>query len=94
MKNISEDELREEAKKRVEFKTHLASYLIINAAIWLLYFVTGSHTSPPWPVWATFGWGIGLAFHYIGVYQTGSLFSIEKEMDKLRAEQKRKEGES
>lgn len=84
MKELSEEELREEAKKRIAFKTHAATYVIINLVIWGVYYITGSRTSPPWPIWATFGWGIGLAFHYLSVYQMESVFSVEKEMEKLR----------
>jgi hypothetical protein len=88
MKEFSEQELREEAKKRVGFKSHLTSYIIVNLFIWIFYYITGSYTSPPWPVWATFGWGVGLVFHYFGVYHMGSIFSVEKEMDKMRNQKK------
>ncbi len=88
MKQFSEEELREEAKKRVEFKSHALTYVVINIGIWLLYLIINRPTSPPWPVWATVGWGIGLAFHYLGVYHMSSLFSVEKEMDKMRKDGK------
>ena len=89
MRKLTDEELRAEAKKRLEFKTHASTYVIINISIWILYYISGGRTSPPWPVWATFGWGIGLAFHYMGVYHISSIFSVEKEMEKLKAEKEK-----
>jgi hypothetical protein len=61
-----DDQLRAEAlerlRKRSEFWTHLAIYLMINAfivAIW--FFATGGGFF--WPMFPLFGWGIGLVFH-------------------------------
>ena len=84
---LTEEELREEAKKRIGFKAHLSAYIIVNIFLWGLWFVT-SPTAYKWPIWPTMGWAVGLAFHYVSVYHINSFFSVEKEMDKLRNEGK------
>lgn len=80
---LSEQELREEAKKRVGFKSHLLTYAIVVPFLWLIWYFT-SPGSYKWPIWPSLGWAVGLAFHYASVYHMDSVFSVEKEMDKLR----------
>lgn len=71
------------AKKRVAFKRHLGTYIIINTMFWLLWLFTDSHNHFPWPVWPMIGWGIGLAFNYMDAYVMKSDSAIQKEYDKL-----------
>ena len=86
MATLSDKQLHELARRRVEFRTHLIVYLIINAALWTIWYFTGSHY--PWPVWPMVGWGIGLLFHYLFEYRKSSLFSEEEEFEKLKKEMK------
>jgi hypothetical protein len=75
------------AKKRVEFKRHLATYIIINGMFWLLWYFTESQENDrefPWPVWPMLGWGVGLAFSYMKAYVYTRHNSIEKEYEKLK----------
>ena len=75
------------AKKRVDFKRHLATYLIINAMFWLLWYFTDKDTSQksfPWPIWPMFGWGIGLLFSYLNAYVFTKENAVQKEYNKLR----------
>ncbi|MEO8512050.1 MAG: 2TM domain-containing protein [Ignavibacteria bacterium] len=74
------------AKKRAEFKKHLLTYLVINVFLWCLWFFTASKHgdfSFPWPGFVTLGWGIGLAFNYIGAYSGFKDSQTEKEYNKL-----------
>ena len=74
------------AKKRASFKSHLVTYIVINAFLWTLWYLTGGrdyNRGLPWPVWPALGWGIGLAFHYFGAYVTDGRHAIEKEYQKL-----------
>ena len=74
------------AKKRYGFKWNLASYIIVNSFLWILYFMTlepGERDMLPWPIWPTFGWGIGLAFNYVSAYAIVKSRGIEKEYQKL-----------
>lgn len=76
------------ARRRVAFKNHLMTYLIINTFFWLLWYLTGSRSyhagGVPWPVWPALGWGIGLAFHYFGAYVNDGTNATEKEYEKLQ----------
>ena len=76
------------ARRRASFKRHLTTYLIMNAFFWLLWYTMGQRTygpnGIPWPVWPALGWGIGLAFHYVGAYVNDGSNAIEKEYNKLQ----------
>lgn len=74
------------ASRRASFKRHLASYIIVNSFLWVLWYFTAAKTygsGLPWPIWSTLGWGIGIAFHFAGAYINTGTNSVEKEYDKL-----------
>lgn len=76
------------AKRRASFKTHLATYVVVNGFLWAIWFFTGNdgeigRHNYPWPIWSTLGWGIGLLFHFIGAYISPKENSAEKEYEKL-----------
>jgi hypothetical protein len=80
------------ARKRVAFKYHAATYIMINIFFWILwYFTGGQHTDEgwPWPVWPMFGWGIGLFFHWLSAYVLPGENSVEKEYEKLKNQQRK-----
>jgi 2TM domain len=62
--NTSEQELREQAKKRVDIKmgflVHLAVFVAVNLGLFVLNGVTGGGRWHVFPLW---GWGLGLAIH-------------------------------
>lgn len=74
------------AKARVEFKQHLMSYLVINAALWAINYFSqsGSGSIYWWAVWPTLGWGVGLAFHFIFTYIVDEGTMVEREYNRLR----------
>lgn len=79
------------AQKRASFKSHLISYTLVNLFLWGIWWANGAHTygsGLPWPVWPTFGWGIGLLFHYLGAYVNNGFGSVEKEYEKLSQDKK------
>ncbi len=82
MQPTSDSQLHEVARKRVDFRKHLITYLIINGLLWGIWFVTGAKY--PWPVWPTAGWGIGLIFHYLFEYNPSRLLSEEEEFKKMK----------
>ena len=94
VRQMSEDEIYEEAKKRVEekkgFYSHLVAYVIVNIMLVLIWwFAAGGGF--PWFIFVIGGWGIGLIFHFLGVFVfegKSSRTAIEKEMEKIRREQK------
>ncbi len=84
-----ERELWKIAKKRVGFKRHLATYIVINAFFWFLWFFTDhndTHAGVPWPIFPMLGWGIGVMFSYLGAYVFTKHDSVEKEYEKLKGQ--------
>ncbi len=86
---IADDELRQEAVERLNerrgFLVHLGAYLIVNAALLVLWTLSGGGYY--WPVWTAFGWGIGVAFHAWGVlvgHTEPSETRIKREMRRMR----------
>ena len=78
------------ARRRASFKSHLITYIIVNAGLWLIWYFTGAKiydNHVPWPAWSTLGWGIGLASHYVSAYVSNGENAVEKEYDKLNQNQ-------
>jgi len=48
------------------FNIHLFVFLMAIPAIWCIWYLTGH--SYPWPIWSSLSWGIGVLFHYLGVF--------------------------
>lgn len=87
METEREKELWKIAKKRVSFKRHLATYIVINSFLWLLWYFTDSKEESagvPWPLFPMLGWGIGVMFSFLGAYVFAKQDSIEKEFEKLK----------
>jgi hypothetical protein len=80
-------ELWEIAKRRAGFKSHLATYLIMVPFFWLIWWFSGAYAGGaglPWAIWPTFGWGVGLFFHYMGAYVFHRDNQVQREYDKLK----------
>ena len=84
MQTPSDTQLPELAHKRVEFRSHLIVYCVVNGSLWVIWWLTGH--GYVWPVWPSVGWGIGLLFHYLFEYRSSRLLSEEKEYNKLKKE--------
>lgn len=82
MATLSDSQLHELARKRVDFRAHLVVYFVINAFLWGIWFITGQ--GYPWPIWPTVGWGIGVIFHYLFDYRPSRYLSEEEEFQKLK----------
>lgn len=90
---MTEEQRRELAiqrlKNRHDFRVHLVIYVLVNAALIVLWYVTsrGADGAPGffWPVFPIFGWGIGLAMHAYTVYFPPSLTEadIQRELNRL-----------
>lgn len=90
---MSEEEIYEEAKKRVkakkDFYVHLAVYICVNTFLIIIWAVTSGGF--PWFLFPLGGWGIGLTFHALDVFlfqRQSDRKAIEKEVAKLKQEQK------
>ena len=82
MQSPTDTQLHELARKRVEFRSHLIVYAVINSVLWIIWVITGR--GYPWPVWPMAGWGIGVLFHYLFDYRTSRFLSEEEEYQKLK----------
>lgn len=81
MRNAIDQQIIQQAKRRVGFKIHFTVFVIgifINWIVWAL-----TDTSYMWPIWPTIGWSIGILFHYLGVFHSDKFFSINKEAERL-----------
>ena len=91
---MSEDEIYEQAKKRVEakrgFYKHLFVYVLVNIILVIIWaFPAGG--GYPWFWWVIGGWGIGVLFNFIEVFvwpKGGDKAAIEREVDKIRGGQR------
>ena len=89
METEKEKELWKLAKKRVGFKRHLATYIVINTFFWLLWYFTDhkeESAGVPWPIFPMIGWGIGVVFSYLNAYVFTKHDSVQKEYDKLKGQ--------
>ncbi|MDH7459996.1 2TM domain-containing protein [Chitinophagaceae bacterium 26-R-25] len=51
---------------RKGFRIHLLVFLLATPVVWLVWYLTDR--TYPWALWSTVAWGVGLLFHYLGVY--------------------------
>ena len=91
--SMSEEEIYEEARKRVkakrEFFSHLTAYIAVNILLIIIWAVTGAGFL--WFLFPLCGWGIGLFFHFMNTFVfTAKLdkAAVEREAEKIRREQK------
>ncbi len=77
---------RQSAIKRIEarrqFRFHLIVYVVVNAALVVIWAATGGGYF--WPIWPMGGWAIGLALHGFAVY-----FDRPVSEDQIQAEMRR-----
>ena len=61
----STPDLRDEAYRRLktrrDFVPHAIAYVLANVLVWTIWAFTD--TGFPWPLFVTFGWGVGVAAH-------------------------------
>jgi hypothetical protein len=72
--------------QRQSFWSHLASYLIVNAFLFGIDVVSDGRLE--WAIYPLLGWGIGLAFHAVGVFATKGE-DFQKEFEEWRAARNR-----
>jgi hypothetical protein len=57
-------------RRRRELRSHLLTYLMVNAMLIGIWAATGADYF--WPIWPLLGWGIGVASHAAEAYGGGS----------------------
>ena len=91
---MSEEQIYEQAKKRIEAKRgfygHLTAYVVVNIILVLVWaFAAGG--GYPWFLWPLGGWGIFVLLNFLQVFvfpRKGDKAAIEKEADKIKREQR------
>jgi hypothetical protein len=93
---MSEQQIYEKARKRVEEKKglliHAVVYVVVNAILITIWAVTSRGYQ--WFWWPLGGWGIGLIFNFLGVFVFNREMgwetrAVEKEAQKLRENAKK-----
>jgi len=61
------------AKARTKFQSHLVTYLLVNAGLWLLWAFTAwplehHRLGLPWPIWSTVFWGVAVVAQGLTAY--------------------------
>ena len=85
--NSKYDIAKRRVKKKADFRSHLASYVVVIGFL----FVLNLFTSPGylWAIWPAMGWGIGLLFH--GLTVSGVIADEDKEEEMIAEEMRRME---
>ena len=91
-KQLSEEEIYEEASKRVKAKKKffgdLATYVVVNAVLVVIWALSGQGYM--WFLWPLGIWGVFVLGHFLRVFVFESKSdrgSIEKEMERIKKEQ-------
>ncbi len=88
---MTEEEIYKLARKKVEdkkgFYIHLTAYVCVNGLLVIIWTVSGRGF--PWFAVPAGGWGIGIVFHFLGVFVFGRQSEwerreVEKEAERLR----------
>lgn len=89
---LSEQEIYEEARKRVkkkrEFYSHLGAYLLVNAVLVVIWLLTWRGYM--WFLWPLCIWGVFVLWNFIEVFVLDQVVSeksaIAKEVEKIKKE--------
>ena len=83
------DQARAEARRRVqrkrEFSANLAAYVVVNAFLVVIWWMSGRGYF--WPIWVMAGWGVGLAMHGYEVYFRRPITDADVEAEMRRSGQ-------
>ncbi len=87
MENFDKENKYIRAKERVEelkkFYSNLTSYVLVISFLAIINYYTNGW-SYAWFLWAAFGWGIGIVFHAVGVFQWNPFFNKDWEERKIK----------
>jgi fatty acid desaturase len=91
---MSEEEIYKTARKRVEekkgFLIHIVVYVCVNILLVVIWAVSGDGF--PWFIFPLGGWGIGVLFHFLGVFVFSGHTEWERRAVEKEAERLRKNG--
>ena len=70
---------RKRVKAKKEFYEHLSTYLGMATFFFFLNMFTGGYM---WFYWPMLGWGIGILFHYIGVFGVPGIGELDENWER------------
>jgi hypothetical protein len=76
-----EERARQRLASEKGFYAHLATYVIVIGALFLINVATGARW---WFFWPAIGWGIGILVHAVSVFGVGSFAGRDWEERRLR----------
>ena len=83
---MNSEELINLAKRRVQFKEHVAIFLLANIVLWvinaIINYEVGLHFY--WAALVTIGWGAKLSFHFTKAYLYNPDIAIKREYARLK----------
>ncbi|MCB2182157.1 MAG: 2TM domain-containing protein [Desulfobulbaceae bacterium] len=68
------------------FYTHLIIYVIVTGCLFVLNYVRSSNF---WAIWPAIGWGIGVTFHGLNVFEVFNIFGAKWEKRQVDKRMKR-----
>jgi 2TM domain-containing protein len=86
---LTEDELRKQARQRVQkrrdLSAHLVTYVVVNLMLVGIWAISGGGYF--WPAWVLLGWGVGLVLNIWDVYfrRPVTEADVEREMQRGQA---------
>jgi len=63
MRHLTDTQIHELERVRLQFKHHVIVFLIANAILWATWYLSGSGYM--WPIWPTCLWSVVVIFHYM-----------------------------
>jgi hypothetical protein len=92
-KQLSEEQIYEEARKRVKVKRdfwgHFGTWAAINIILIIIWAL--GDRGYPWFLWPLGIWGVFVLFHFLRVFvfeQKSDIGAIEKEAERIKKEQR------
>jgi hypothetical protein len=71
-------------KEKRDFTTHLIVFVIVNAFLIFVWWITTEGNGYFWPAWVIAGWSIGIVMHAWETWRPPiSESAIEREMEKM-----------
>jgi len=59
-------------------------YILVNCMLVALWCFTNGVKSYFWPMWPILGWGLGILYQFVDAYMGNTVFSDEKEFERLK----------
>ena len=64
------------------FYTHLIIYIVVIGFLFALNIIRSSNHI--WAIWPAVGWGIGVTFHALNVFEVINLFGVDWEQRQIK----------